>query len=337
MDQASTDRPQPPMGRVNGPALTPTETGRLLRLATYASVTTAVLLILAKLVAWLMTGSVSVLASLVDSTMDAGASLLNLFAVRWSLMPPDQKHRFGHGKAQALAALGQSTFIAGSAGFLGLQAVERLLNPRPLGDLGVGLAVIAIAVAATLALLAFQRHVIRKTGSPAIRADALHYATDLATNLATLAALILSWIGWPGFDALFGLGIGAYVLYSAVQIGREAVHLLMDHELPQEQRRHIADLARTVAEVNGVHGLRTRQSGQSLIIQLHLELEDQMPLMTAHRIALDAEAAIRAEYPHSDITIHQDPASLGVESQDMDDDEDLSPAPGGPGRVASGW
>jgi ferrous-iron efflux pump FieF len=149
-----------------------------------------------------------VLASLVDSTMDAGASLLNLFAVRWSLMPADQKHRFGHGKARALAALGQSTFIAGSAGFLGLQAVERLLNLRPLGDLGVGLAVIAVAVVA-LALLTFQRHVIRKTGSPAIRADALHYATDLATNLATLTALILSWVGWPGFDALFGLGIGA--------------------------------------------------------------------------------------------------------------------------------
>ena len=337
MDQTSTDRPQPPIVRANGPALTPAETGRLLRLATYASVTTAVLLILAKLVAWLMTGSVSVLASLVDSTMDAGASVLNLFAVRWSLMPPDRKHRFGHGKAQALAALGQSTFIAGSAAFLGLQAVDRLLNPRPLGELGVGFAVIAIAVAATLALLAFQRHVIRKTGSPAIRADALHYATDLATNLATLAALALVWAGWPGFDPLFGLAIGAYVLYSAVQIGREAVHLLMDHELPDDRRRHIADLARAVSGVKGVHGLRTRQSGQSLIIQLHLELDDQMPLMTAHCIALAAEAAIRAEYPHSDITIHQDPASLGVESLDMVDEEDPSPGPGRPGSAATGW
>lgn len=298
------------------------ETGRLLRLATYASVGTATLLIAAKLVAWLMTGSVSVLASLVDSTMDVGASLVNLFAVHWSLMPPDRDHRFGHGKAQALAALGQATFIAGSAGFLALQAMDRLLSPRPLEDLGVGFGVIALAIAATLALLAFQRHVIRRTGSPAIRADALHYATDLATNVATLAALALTASGWPIFDPLFGLGIGAYVLYSAIQIGREAVALLMDKELPDEQRQEIARLALGVPGVLGVHGLRTRQSGQSVIVQLHLEMEDRIPLIAAHRIALEAEAAIRARHPDCDITIHQDPASLGVESKDLVDGED---------------
>ena len=305
---------------ITSPAVTglsPDQAGRLLRLATYASVTTAVLLILAKLVAWIMTGSVSVLASLVDSTMDAGASLVNLLAVHWSLMPPDREHRFGHGKAQALAALGQATFIAGSAGFLLLQAGERLLHPQPLQELGVGFAVIVLAIVATLALLAFQRHVIRRTNSPAIRADALHYATDLATNLATLVALALAWAGWPGFDPLFGLGIGAYVSYSAWQIGREAVHLLMDQELPDEQRRQIAALAVAVPGVRGAHGLRTRWSGQSAIIQLHLELDDDLPLSSAHRLALDAEAAIRVHYPDADITIHQDPASLGVESPDI--------------------
>ncbi len=309
----------------SGPARAPygasAQSARLLRIATYASVGTAVVLIVAKLVAWLMTGSVSVLASLVDSTMDAGASLVNLFAVHWSLMPPDRDHRFGHGKAEALAALGQATFIAGSAGFLALEAMDRLLHPRPLDDLGVGFAVIGLAIAATLALLAFQRYVIRRTGSTAIRADALHYATDLATNLATLVALTLAWAGWPGVDPLFGLGIGAYVFYSAVQIGREAVELLMDRELPEDQRRHIADLARSVPGVQGVHGLRTRKSGQSLIVQLHLELDDRMPLAEAHDIALDTEAAIRAHYPDSDITIHQDPASLGEELEDITDEE----------------
>lgn len=319
MVQDTVDRPQPPAST----SLDGDRTGRLLRLATYASVTTAVLLILAKLGAWLMTGSVSVLASLVDSTMDAGASLVNLFAVHWSLMPPDREHRFGHGKAQALAALGQATFIAGSAGFLALQAVERLLHPQPLQALGVGFAVVVIAIAATLALLAFQYHVIRRTNSPAIRADALHYATDLATNLATLIALTLAWAGWPGMDALFGLGIGAYVLYSAVQIGREAVHLLMDRELPADQRRQIAELAIGVTGVRGVHGLRTRQSGQCVIVQLHLELDDDLPLMSAHRVALDAEAAIRAHYPGADITIHQDPASVGRESDDITDSDVL--------------
>jgi ferrous-iron efflux pump FieF len=238
-------------------------------------------------------------------------------------MPPDREHRFGHGKAQALAALGQATFIAGSAGFLALQAVERLLHPQPLQDLGVGFAVIAIAIAATLALLAFQHHVIRRTHSPAIRADALHYATDLATNLATLVALTLAWAGWPGVDPVFGLAIGAYVLYSAVQIGREAVHLLMDRELPADQRRQIAELAIGVPGVRGVHGLRTRQSGQSVIVQLHLELDDDLPLVTAHRVAVDVEAAIHAQYPGADITIHQDPASVGQESDDITDPDAL--------------
>jgi ferrous-iron efflux pump FieF len=301
------------------PGVTPEQAGRLLRLATYASVGTALLLILAKFVAWLMTGSVSVLASLVDSTMDALASLVNLLAVHWSLVPPDREHRFGHGKAQALAALGQATFIAGSAGFLALQAFERLLHPQPLEALGVGLAVIVLAIGATLLLLGFQRRVIRLTQSTAIRADALHYATDLATNLATLAALALAWAGWPGFDPWFGLGIGIYVLYSAVQVGREAVNLIMDRELPGEQRRHIVALAAAVPGVRGVHGLRTRHSGQCAIVQLHLELDDDLSLLGAHRLGSNVEAAILAQYPGTDITIHLDPVSLGVETGDISD------------------
>jgi ferrous-iron efflux pump FieF len=286
---------------------------RLLRLATYASVATACLLILAKLGAWLVTGSVSVLASLVDSLMDAGASLVNLLAVHWSLMPPDAEHRFGHGKAEALAALGQATFIAGSALFLGSQAVDRLLHPQPVAEAEVGLLVIGFAILVTLALLAFQRHVIHRTGSAAIRADALHYATDLATNVATVVALLLASAGWSGFDPLFGLAIGAYILYSALRIGFDAIQLLMDRELPEEARRQILDIAASVPGVLGVHGLRTRRSGQSRIIQLHLEIDDAMPLLAAHRIALDVEARIRDEHPDSDITIHQDPVSLGEE------------------------
>jgi ferrous-iron efflux pump FieF len=288
--------------------------GRLLRLATYASVATACLLILAKLGAWLVTGSVSVLASLVDSAMDAGASLVNLLAVHWSLMPPDAEHRFGHGKAEALAALGQATLIAASAVFLGVQAVDRLLHPQPIAEAGVGLLVIGFAILVTLALLAFQRHVIGRTGSAAIRADALHYATDLATNVATVVALLLASAGWSELDPLFGLAIGAYILYSALRIGFDAIQLLMDRELPEEARRQILDIAASVPGVLGVHGLRTRRSGQSLIIQLHLEIDDVMPLLAAHRIALDVEARIRDEHPDSDITIHQDPVSLGEES-----------------------
>jgi len=295
---------------------------RLLRIATYASVATAGILIVGKLAAWLLTGSVSVLASLVDSLMDAGASLINLFAVRFSLMPADEEHRFGHGKAEALAGLGQATFIAGSAVFLVLQAIDRLLHPQPLSQLGIGLGVMLFAIAATIVLLSIQHHVIKQTNSTAIRADALHYATDLATNTATVAALVLAHFGWPGLDPLFALGIAAYILYSAYQIAHDAAQLLMDRELPEEERKHIRDIAAGTPGVLGVHGLRTRQSGQTRVIQLHLELADELPLVEAHRISMAAEEHLRREFPFADITIHQDPASLG--------DEDLGqslPAP----------
>ena len=300
----------------------PADTARLLRLATFASVTVAALLVAAKVGAWLLTGSVSVLASLVDSAMDAGASLLNLLAVHWSLRPPDAEHRFGHGKAQPLAALGQSAFIVGSAAFVGLEAIDRLLHPRPVAQPGVGLAIVVLAMALTVGLLAIQRHVIRRTASTAIRADALHYATDLATNGATLLALALAWMGWQSADPWLGLGIGAVVLASALGIGHEAVQLLLDHELPAAQREEIAALARATALVRGVHGLRTRRSGQSLIIQLHLELDDDLPLRESHQAALAAEARIRERYPDSDIIIHQDPASLG------DEEDGAARAPG---------
>jgi len=292
---------------------TSAEAARLLRIATSASVVTAALLIVAKLAAWLATGSVSVLASLVDSVMDAGASLVNLLAVRWSLQPADADHRYGHGKAQPLAALGQAAFIAGSAVFLGLQAVDRLLHPQPITNAKIGLAVLGISVVATSILVLFQRYVIQRTDSPAIRADALHYATDLATNVATLAALGLASLGLHWLDPIFGFAIGAYVFYSALRIGREAVALLLDRELPESQRAEIIDLACSVPMVRHVHGLRSRRSGQVLGIQLHIELDDDLELLQAHRIAVAVEQRIRDRWPQSDIIIHQDPVSLGVD------------------------
>jgi ferrous-iron efflux pump FieF len=254
-----------------------------------------------------------VLAALVDSAMDAGASLVNLLAVRWALMPADAEHRFGHGKAEALAALGQSALICASALFLGWQAIARLIRPEPLSELGVGLGVIAFAIAATLVLLAIQRHVIRRTGSMAIRADALHYATDLATNLATVAALLLSQTGWTGWDPLFGLAIGVYILYSASRIGYDAVQVLMDRELPDAERERIESLAYGVTGVAGVHGLRTRSSGGSIIVQLHVGLDDELRLIEAHRIGEAVERAIRIGYPSADVIVHLDPRSLGVD------------------------
>lgn len=291
----------------------PDQRHRLLRLAASASVATAALLILVKLAAWLVTGSVSVMASLIDSLMDAGASLVNLLAVRYSLQPPDSDHRFGHGKAESLAGLGQAAFIAGSAVFLSLHAVDRLLHPQPLSQIGVGIAVMIFAMVATGALLSLQHHVIRRTQSTAIRADALHYATDLATNGATLVALVLAALGWPGLDPLFALMIAVYILYSAYRIARDAIDLLMDRELNPLERTRIQEAASAVPGVLGVHGLRTRRSGQTPVIQLHLELADELPLSEAHRISDAVEEALHALYPQADVTIHQDPASLGSE------------------------
>jgi ferrous-iron efflux pump FieF len=233
--------------------------------------------------------------------------------VHWSLQPADAEHRFGHGKAQPLAALGQAAFIAGSAVFLGIEAIDRLLHPQPLTDVGVGLVVGGIAIVATVLLVTFQRHVVRRTGSPAIRADALHYATDLATNVAMVVALVLAAIGLDRLDPLFGLVIGLYVFYSALRIARDAVDALLDRELPDRERDGIARIALAEPGVRGVHGLRTRQSGQLILIQLHLELDDDLSLVEAHRLSVDVERRIRERWPDSDITIHQDPVSVGRE------------------------
>ncbi len=287
----------------------PEKAAGLLRLATRASVITAVVLIFVKLGAWWLTESVSVMASLIDSLMDAMASLLNLAAVRYSLQPADDDHRFGHGKAEPLAGLAQAAFIAGSAVFLMLHAVDRLIHPQPVLEIGIGIGVMVFAIAATLGLLAIQRHVIRATGSTAIRADSLHYFTDLLTNLSIIAALVMSGMGVTGVDPLIAIVIAVYILYSAFQIGGDAVNLLMDRELPEEQKDEIRAIARRHPEVRGIHELRMRRSGQTYIIQLHLELDEGMSLATAHRISDDVEGEIMAAFPGADVLIHQDPVT----------------------------
>ncbi|MFO1433758.1 MAG: cation diffusion facilitator family transporter [Candidatus Competibacteraceae bacterium] len=295
---------------MNAIAIDTAHSARLLRLATYASVITALVLIAGKIAAWLMTGSVSVMASLVDSMLDAAASIINLLAVRYSLMPPDSDHRFGHGKAEPLAGLGQAAFIAGSAVFLTLQAIERLLHPRPLQDLAVGIGVMTFAIVATLVLVMIQRHVIARTNSTAIRADSLHYFTDLITNLSTIIALVLAYLGWPGLDPWFALGIAAYILYSAFQIGIEAVQLLMDRELPGNEKERIIEIAHRHPAVRGVHDLRTRRSGQTYFIQFHLEFDGTLPLQEAHKATDEVFSDLQKAFPNADVLIHEDPAGV---------------------------
>lgn len=292
----------------------PAEAAKLMRRATYASVSVAAILIIAKLFAWQVSGSVSLLATLVDSVLDALASLVNLFAVRHALSPADDDHRFGHGKAEALAGLGQAAFIAGSAIFLFFEAVQRIIAPRAIDAVGAGVGVMVLSIGLTLALLAFQRHVILRTDSTAIKADSLHYRTDLLVNLGVLLALLLAVWGWPGFDGIFALAISVYILYSAWEITLHAFDHLMDRELPDEDRARVEQRVREHPQVRGMHDLRTRRSGTSIFMQLHLELDDELNLLKAHQISDEVEAALMADWPGAEIIIHIDPVSVvGVE------------------------
>lgn len=278
-----------------------------LRFASAASVTTAVVLILVKVIAWFFTGSVSLLASLIDSVLDAVASVINWLAIGYALKPADDDHRFGHGKAESLAGLAQAVFILISSAFLVLNAINHLKRQVVLESEWLGVGVIVFAIFATLGLLAIQHTAIKKTGSVAIKADSLHYRADLLSNAAVLVALLLSAWGWPQADALMAIGIAGYMVYSARDIVAEAINLLMDHELPENTRQQITQTILQVEGVKGVHQLRTRRSGITPIIQLHLELDKQLTLAAAHQISDNVDQAILNQFPGADIIIHQDP------------------------------
>lgn len=287
------------------------ETARLMRLATYASVAVASSLILIKLAAWLHTDSISLLSTLIDSLLDVVASLINLFAVRHALTPADREHRFGHGKAEPLAALGQTAFIAGSGLFLVFEAGHRLFDPRPVLHSEVGIAVMVAAIVVTFALTRFQAHVVRKTGSVAIKADSLHYLGDILVNAAVIAALLLgSQLGWTLADPLFGLAIAGYIMFNAWQIARGSLDMLMDRELPEAERARIRDIALANPNVLDLHDLRTRSSGRRTFIQVHVEMDGNMTLYSAHAVADEVEAALRAAFPGAEVMIHQDPHGL---------------------------
>ena len=284
------------------------EEQRLLRLATYASVSTASFLVVLKIGAWLATDSVSLLSSLIDSLLDLAASLVMLVAIRHALTPADREHRFGHGKAEPLAALGQSAFIAGSALFLLFEAVQRLLNPQPVQQPTVGIAVMAVSIVATFLLTRFQARVAKRSGSLAIQADRLHYLTDLLVNLAVIVAILIAqYLDWPLADPVFALAIVAYILVTAFRIAREAFDMLMDRELPEEQRQRIKDLVAAEPEVLGMHDLRTRQAGPQVFIQLHLDLDARQSLARTHAVADRLERRLAEAFAGAEVIIHQDP------------------------------
>ena len=283
---------------------------KLIKTATLCAVLISVFLIIIKLLTCWFTGSMSLFASLLDSSIDLLASGLNFFLVRYALKPADDGHTFGHGKAESLAALAQSTFIIGSASILLLSSIKSIIHPTVIKSPLLGISVSIISVIVTGILVLYQKHVIKETNSKAIEADMLHYSSDMFMNIAVIMALFLNWYGITYADACFAFFIALYIFYNACKIAYSAIQDLLDKALPESDNQKIRDIVSSYANVRGFHDLKTRQSGPLKFIQLHLELDDDMPLIKAHAVADAIEKHISREFSPATVIIHQDPVSV---------------------------
>jgi ferrous-iron efflux pump FieF len=280
----------------------------LTRSAALASI--AMALFLAVLKGWAVwrTGSTAMLGSLADTALDLVASFATLVGVWIAAHPADEDHRFGHGKAEALAAMFQVILIVLSAGAIAFRAVIRLIEGGRVEAAGDGILVSGIAILATFALLAWQRHVIRRTGSLAIRTDAIHYQSDLLLNLAVIAALAFDqYAGFAQADPLFGLAIAGWLLWGAWRASREAVDNLMDREWPEEKRRRFIERAALHPELSKLHDLRTRTSGNRDFVQFHVDLPPAMTVAEAHAVIERVEEDLCGAFPGIELLIHIDP------------------------------
>ena len=284
------------------------EVNQQLHKVTVLAILAAAVLVVIKAGAWQATGSVALLGSLLDSVLDFSVSLMNFFAVRHAMTPADDEHRFGHGKAEALAAAVQGLVISVSAVFLLFESIKAFINPQPISESAIGIVVILVSIAITLGLVLVQRRVAQQTGSLAISADSAHYAADLYMNIGVIAALLLSgYMGLTYADPILGLVVVAILLNSAREVFIQARDQLMDHELDDEARERIRQIVFSVSDVLGMHDLRTRQSGVQVFVQCHIEIDGSMSLNQAHQISQTVESRIKEAFPGAEIIIHQDP------------------------------
>ncbi|MDO1557881.1 cation diffusion facilitator family transporter [Brevundimonas sp. 2R-24] len=275
---------------------------------TRMSVAVALILIGLKAFAWGATGSVAILASLVDSGLDLAASLITFFAVRWAAAPPDAEHRFGHGKAEAFASLVQAGLVFTSAGIIGWEAIDHMLNPRVITAGAWGVGVMAISIALTGALVFAQTQALKKTKSVAVSGDRAHYFSDLASNAVALIGVgSATLLNAPGLDAAAGFIVAVWLIWGALAVLKDAADHLLDRALSEGAVDEIRALAVDDPRVLGVHQLRTRVSGQVVMIQMHMDLEPSLTLEQAHEIVVAAEKRILEQYPAADLIIHPDP------------------------------
>ena len=299
------------------------------RSAAFASIAVAVLLVGLKGYAAWSTGSTAMLGSLADTALDLVASLATLAGVWVAAQPSDDDHRFGHGKAEALAAFVQVVLISISALGIAARAIAQLFAGARTAAASEGIGVSVIAMLATLALLAWQNHVIRRTGSLAVRTDHLHYRSDLVLNLAVIAALALDqYAGLRGADPLFGLAIALWLGWGAWGASQEVVEQLMDREWPEERKAHFLEVVARHPELKGAHDLRTRTSGNRDFVQFHVWVDPNMTVRHAHRVMDEVEAKLLAEFPEVEILIHPDPE--GLVNEEGPAAEDVMPHEGGP-------
>ena len=282
----------------------------LMRLASYFSVGTALLLIGVKAVSFFYTNSLAILSSLMDSGLDLLASIVNLIAVQQSLIPADHNHRFGHGKAEALGGLTQGLIIGGSALFLLYETWGHIQNPEPLQRLDFGLGVMVFSIAMTFILISFQRYVIQKTHSVSIHADSAHYTGDILMNVGVITAMIFSYtLGLTWVDSVFAVGVAIYLLVTAGGVILKASQILMDQELSKEERAQIKKLACSHAEIMCIHDLRTRNAGLRKFIQFNAHMKEGLSLEETHAVCSLLEKEIKETIPNSEAFIHQEPSA----------------------------
>ncbi len=290
----------------------------LRRLASLTSLTVAVVLVVVKLVAWVLTGSVALLSSAIDALVDTAAALATFFGVRYAERPPDEDHRFGHGKGEAIAGFTQAAFLAGAALVLAFQSIERLFFPQPVHQLGIGVAVIMAGLVAAAGLVILQTWVVRRTGSTAIAADRAHYLTDVAVNVAVLLALgITRFTGAERADPIFALGISGFMLWNSRHIAIDALRQLLDHELPDDDRGRIRSKVLECKGVRGIHDLRTRYAGDRIFIEFHLEVDAELTVARGHAICDTVEIAVVRLFPTTvEVSAHLEPA--GIQDERLD-------------------
>lgn len=291
---------------------------KLTRWASLTSLGVALVLVSVKIWAWLITGSIAMLTSAADGLVDVMASMVTLIGVFYAQRPADKGHRYGHGKSEAVAAFVQALLLGGAGLALGFESMGRLLHPQPLQQHGIGIWVIIGSTFCAGALVSMQTYVVNRTGSTAISADRAHYLTDIAVNLAVLCALVLYGVfGWARSDAVGALAISCYMLWNARGMALSALRQLLDQELDMVDRQRIRDAALSCPGVRGVHDIRTRNGGDRVFVELHVEVDGQLSVDVGHDIGDAAEAAVRELFPAAEVLAHLEPA--GIIDERLDD------------------